>query len=186
MIETPRAALTSGGMAEIAEFFSFGTNDMTQLTMGLSRDDAGRFLPEYVDQQKSAIFVDDPFQSLDRVGVGALVRMSVEQGRARRAGLKLGVCGEHGGDPSSIHFFEGLELDYVSCSPPRVPVARLAAAQAAILHQRKPRKAAKPARIKKAKAAKAQAGRSGTKPAKHVVKTKTIAKRAPKPELVLA
>jgi len=129
MIELPRAALTAGRIAEQAEFFSFGTNDLTQTTLGLSRDDAGRFLPSYVEK---GIFPEDPFQVLDQEGVGQLVAMAVERGRAVRPTLKLGVCGEHGGEPHSVKFFHGLGLDYVSCSPFRVPIARLAAAQAAL------------------------------------------------------
>jgi pyruvate,orthophosphate dikinase len=132
MIETPRAAITSEEVAEVAEFFSFGTNDLTQMTMGLSRDDAGRFLPEYVDQDKAAIFKDDPFQSLDQSGVGRLVKLSISEGRDARKKLKVGICGEHGGDPQSVKFCHRVGMDYVSCSPYRVPVARLAAAQAAI------------------------------------------------------
>jgi pyruvate,orthophosphate dikinase len=130
MVETPRAALLAGGLAGPAEFFSFGTNDLTQMTMGLSRDDAGRFLPTYVDETKAGVFNDDPFQTLDVPGVGLLVRQAVEQGRAARPKLKLGICGEHGGDPASILFCEQVGLDYVSCSPYRVPIARLASAQA--------------------------------------------------------
>jgi len=163
MIETPRAALTAEGMAEVAEFFSFGTNDLTQLTLGISRDDAGRFLPEYVDEHKSGILPADPFQSLDDVGVGALIRMSVERGRGGRPSIKLGICGEHGGDPASVRFCEQVGLDYVSCSPPRVPVARLAAAQAAIYFKSKPGRAAKPARRRRpkpVKPAEAKVGRS--------------------------
>ena len=129
MIELPRAAIRADEIAQEAEFFSFGTNDLTQTTFGLSRDDAGRFLNAYIDQ---GIFDGDPFMSLDQDGVGDLVRMGVARGRATRADLKLGVCGEHGGDPASIAFFETVGLDYVSCSPYRVPIARLAAAQAAI------------------------------------------------------
>ncbi|MCC6360296.1 MAG: pyruvate, phosphate dikinase [Phycisphaerales bacterium] len=132
MIETPRAALTSGAVAEVAEFYSFGTNDLTQMTMGLSRDDAGRFLPDYVDQAKAAIFADDPFQSIDQDGVGRLVRMAIEEGRDARGKLKIGICGEHGGDPASVKFCHRVGMDYVSCSPYRVPIARLAAAQAVI------------------------------------------------------
>ena len=132
MIETPRAALLAKSMAQPAEFFSFGTNDLTQLTMGLSRDDAGRFLPDYVDEAKAGVFTDDPFQSLDVAGVGFLVRMGCEQGRIGRANIKLGICGEHGGDPQSIRFCEEVGLAYVSCSPYRVPIARLATAQATI------------------------------------------------------
>jgi pyruvate,orthophosphate dikinase len=132
MIETPRAAITAGPVAEVAEFFSFGTNDLTQMTMGLSRDDAGRFLPEYVDHGKAAIFSDDPFQTLDQDGVGYLVDFAIRQGRAARAGLKIGICGEHGGDAPSVKFCDRVGMDYVSCSPLRVPIARLAAAQATI------------------------------------------------------
>jgi pyruvate,orthophosphate dikinase len=129
MIELPRAALLAGELARVAEFFSFGTNDLTQAAMGLSRDDAGKFLPAYIE---SGILPKDPFVSLDQDGVGALVVMAVDRGRRARAALKLGVCGEHGGDPASIGFFQKTGLDYVSCSPFRVPVARLAAAQAAL------------------------------------------------------
>jgi pyruvate,orthophosphate dikinase len=129
MIELPRAALTAGKIAESAEFFSFGTNDLTQTTLGLSRDDAGRFLPSYIDR---GILADDPFQILDTEGVGRLVRMAVEDGRQVRPNIKLGICGEHGGEPRSIAFCHSLGLDYVSCSPFRVPIARLAAAHAAL------------------------------------------------------
>jgi pyruvate,orthophosphate dikinase len=129
MIELPRAALTAGKIAESAEFFSFGTNDLTQTTLGLSRDDAGRFLPSYIDR---GILADDPFQILDTEGVGRLVRMAVEEGRQVRPNIKLGICGEHGGEPRSIAFCHSLGLDYVSCSPFRVPIARLAAAHAAL------------------------------------------------------
>jgi len=129
MIELPRAALQAGVIAESAEFFSFGTNDLTQTTLGISRDDAGSFLPEY---QKTGIFPADPFASIDVDGVGELVRTAVDRGRKTRPNIKLGICGEHGGDPASIAFFEKAGLDYVSCSPYRVPIARLAAAQAAL------------------------------------------------------
>ena len=129
MIELPRAAITADQIAQSADFFSFGTNDLTQTTLGLSRDDAGSFLPEYVEK---GLLPQDPFVSIDREGVGALVRMGVEKGRATKPDIKLGICGEHGGDPLSISFFEEVGLDYVSCSPFRVPVARLAAAQAAL------------------------------------------------------
>ncbi len=129
MIELPRAALMADIIAENADFFSFGTNDLTQTVFGLSRDDAGKFLPHYVEQ---GILPKDPFVSIDVEGVGAMVRIGVEKGRATKPGLKLGICGEHGGDPASIAFCEAVKLDYVSCSPYRVPVARLAAAQAAI------------------------------------------------------
>ncbi|MCL2822685.1 MAG: pyruvate, phosphate dikinase [Polyangiaceae bacterium] len=130
MIELPRAALCANELAKTAEFFSFGTNDLTQTTMGLSRDDAGRFLPEYVN---SGIFAKDPFQSLDVEGVGQLVAMAVERGQQTRPDIKLGICGEHGGDPASIHFCHSVGLAYVSCSPFRVPIARLAAAQAVLV-----------------------------------------------------
>ena len=128
MIETPRAALVADSIARQAEFFSFGTNDLTQMTLGFSRDDAGRFLPGYLQQ---GIYERDPFRSIDVNGVGQLVQMAVQKGRAVRADLELGVCGEHGGDPASVAFFHRAGLDYVSCSPFRVPIARLAAAQAA-------------------------------------------------------
>ncbi len=129
MIELPRACVIADKIAEVADFFSFGTNDLTQTTFGLSRDDAGKFLPDYVEK---GIIPKDPFVSLDIEGVGALIRMAAERGRATKPGLKLGICGEHGGDPASIAFCEQVGLDYVSCSPYRVPVARLAAAQAAL------------------------------------------------------
>jgi pyruvate,orthophosphate dikinase len=129
MIELPRAALTADKIAEVADFFSFGTNDLTQTTFGLSRDDAGKFLPHYVE---AGILPKDPFVSLDIEGVGELVRIAADKGRATKPGIKLGICGEHGGDPTSIAFCEAVKLDYVSCSPYRVPVARLAAAQAAL------------------------------------------------------
>ena len=129
MIELPRAALTADRIAEAADFFSFGTNDLTQTVFGLSRDDAGKFLPHYVE---AGILPKDPFVSIDIDGVGALVRLAAEKGRQAKPGLKMGICGEHGGDPASITFCESVGLDYVSCSPYRVPVARLAAAQAAL------------------------------------------------------
>ena len=132
MIEIPRAALTSAEMAKTAEFFSFGTNDLTQMTLGFSRDDAGKFINEYLDKH---ILDQDPFQTVDQVGVGRLVKLSVAEGKSVRSDLKCGVCGEHGGDPDSIIFFDSVGLDYVSCSPYRVPIARLAAAQATIMHK---------------------------------------------------
>ena len=133
MMEIPRACVVADEIATEAEFFSFGTNDLTQMTFGFSRDDAGTFLPEYVEKD---ILPRDPFQSLDQVGVGALVQMGVEKGRSVKSNLKVGVCGEHGGDPASIDFFHRVGLDYVSCSPYRVPIARLAAAQANIRNPR--------------------------------------------------
>ena len=131
MIEIPRACVTAHQVAEVAEFFSFGTNDLTQTTFGISRDDAGRFLPGYLEQ---GILSDDPFQTLDPEGVGALVLLAVDGGRATNPALKIGICGEHGGDPRSVGFCHRAGLNYVSCSPFRVPIARLAAAQAAIGH----------------------------------------------------
>ncbi len=129
MIEIPRATLIADKIAENAEFFSFGTNDLTQMTFGYSRDDAGRFLPVYLEK---ALLKDDPFQILDQEGVGQLVELAIERGRKGRPGLKIGICGEHGGEPSSVEFCHRVEMDYVSCSPFRVPIARLAAAQAVV------------------------------------------------------
>jgi pyruvate,orthophosphate dikinase len=132
MIELPRAALTANEIAEYAEFFSFGTNDLTQTTLGLSRDDSGKFLPFYIEK---GIYKEDPFVSIDVSGVGQLVEMGVKKGRSTRKNLKTGICGEHGGDPASIEFCQKAGLDYVSCSPFRVPVARIAAAHAALKNQ---------------------------------------------------
>ena len=129
MIEIPRAALNAAAIGEVAEFFSFGTNDLTQLTFGFSRDDAGKFLPFYIE---SKILPGDPFESIDQSGVGRLVEMAVGEGRAARRDLKVGICGEHGGDPESVIFCHRAHLDYVSCSPYRVPIARLAAAHAVL------------------------------------------------------
>ena len=129
MIELPRAALRAGEIAEAAEFFSFGTNDLTQTALGISRDDAASFLGSYTSK---GILPADPFVTIDQEGVGELIRIAVERGRKTRGDIKLGICGEHGGDPASIHFCEETGLDYVSCSPYRVPIARLAAAQAAL------------------------------------------------------
>jgi pyruvate,orthophosphate dikinase len=134
MIEIPRAALLANEIAEEAEFFSFGTNDLTQMTFGFSRDDTGKFIDDYYKQQ---IYESDPFARLDQAGVGMLVKMACEKGRQTRPKLKLGICGEHGGDPSSVEFCFQTGLDYVSCSPFRVPIARLAAAQAALNAQKK-------------------------------------------------
>jgi pyruvate,orthophosphate dikinase len=127
MIEVPRAAVTADLIAEDAEFFSFGTNDLTQMTFGYSRDDAGKFLPVYIEK---GILKNDPFQILDQEGVGQLVRLGVEKGRGVKPKLKVGICGEHGGEPSSVKFCDSVGMDYVSCSPYRVPIARVAAAQA--------------------------------------------------------
>ena len=132
MIELPRAALLADQLAEQAEFFSFGTNDLTQTVMGLSRDDAGRFLPEYLDESKAAVFTTDPFQTLDQAGVGMLIEWAIARGRTTRPSLKVGICGEHGGDAASVKFCHHLGMNYVSASPYRVPIARLAAAQAVI------------------------------------------------------
>jgi pyruvate,orthophosphate dikinase len=129
MIELPRAALTADEIAREAQFFSFGTNDLTQTTWGLSRDDAGRFLPHYIER---GIIEDDPFQVLDEAGVGKLIQLACELGRKTRPDLKLGICGEHGGEPRSVAFCDGLGMNYVSCSPFRIPIARLAAAQSAL------------------------------------------------------
>ena len=131
MIEVPRGAVTADKVAETAEFFSFGTNDLAQMGLGFSRDDAGKFIKDYVNKN---IFEKDPFQTLDQEGVGELVKIAVEKGRATRPEIKLGICGEHGGDPASIDFCHRVGLTYVSCSPYRVPIARLAAAHAALKH----------------------------------------------------
>jgi pyruvate, orthophosphate dikinase len=129
MIEVPRACVTADQIGAVAEFFSFGTNDLTQMTYGISRDDSGKFLDDYVNR---GIYKKDPFQELDPVGVGELMRIAIERGRKANRMLKIGICGEHGGDPASVKLCARLGLDYVSCSPFRIPVARLAAAQAAI------------------------------------------------------
>jgi pyruvate,orthophosphate dikinase len=135
MIELPRAVLTAGAIAREADFFSYGTNDLTQTTLGLSRDDAGMFLPHYIER---GILTHDPFVVLDQEGVGELIRIGVERGRSTRPNLKVGICGEHGGEPRSIAFCHRTNLDYVSCSPFRIPIARLAAAQAALQMQGDP------------------------------------------------
>ena len=140
MIELPRAALLAHEIAVEADFFSFGTNDLTQTTYGISRGDAASFMPRYIEE---GIFADDPFQVLDREGVGQLVQMATWEGRQQRRDLKVGICGEHGGEPSSVEFFHETGLDYVSCSPFRVPVARLAAAHAALHGRILPGQAAK-------------------------------------------
>jgi len=172
MIEIPRAALLADEIAEVAEFFSFGTNDLTQMTLGLSRDDAGRFLPDYVKSEKEggkAIFANDPFVSIDQSGVGKLVKMGIAGGRSTRKHLKIGICGEHGGEAKSVKFCHSVGMNYVSCSPYRVPIARLAAAQA-VIEEKAAAKAAAPASTPKAKKA----------PAKALVKTaaKTVKAKA--------
>ncbi len=129
MIEIPRAALRGGDIAATAEFFSFGTNDLTQMTFGFSRDDIGGFLPDYL---RSGILPADPFQTIDQDGVGELIALGIARGRATRPELEVGICGEHGGDPESVMFCHRVGMDYVSCSPFRVPIARLAAAHAAL------------------------------------------------------
>jgi len=180
MIEVPRGALTADEIAAEAEFFSFGTNDLTQMGCGFSRDDAGRFLGQYVEM---GIYEDDPFQVLDRDGVGQLVRIAVDKGRQARPDLKLGICGEHGGEPSSIAFCHEVGLDYVSCSPYRVPVARLAAAQAALQQAaaKKAKKKTKKARKKAKKAAKKTVRKAGEKTVKRAKKAaRKTAKRAKK------
>ena len=141
MIEVPRGALTADEIAQTAEFFSFGTNDLTQTCLGMSRDDSGSFIPAYTEAE---IIKKNPFASIDQTGVGQLVKIAVEKGNATRPGIKLGICGEHGGDPDSVKFCHKVGLTYVSCSPFRVPVARLAAAQAALEDEAKaPAKKAK-------------------------------------------
>ena len=129
MIEIPRASIVADKIAQVAEFFSFGTNDMTQMGFGFSRDDIGGFLPDYI---KKGILSIDPFQSIDQEGIGELIKIGIQRGRKTRKNLEIGICGEHGGDPASIDFCHRVGMDYVSCSPFRVPIARLAAAQAAV------------------------------------------------------
>jgi pyruvate,orthophosphate dikinase len=160
MIEIPRGAITADKIASVAEFFSFGTNDLTQTTLGVSRHDAGRFLVPYVEKE---IYAKDPFEVVDRDGVGELMRMAVEKGRRTSPGIKLGICGEHGGDPSSIEFCHLLGLNYVSCSPFRVPIARLAAARAALMN---PAGSGRPGRSKAKPRAKAKPSPSRKKPAR--------------------
>jgi pyruvate, orthophosphate dikinase len=161
MIEVPRAALIADEIAKSAEFFSFGTNDLTQMTFGYSRDDAGKFLPVYL---KKGILKVDPFQELDQEGVGQLIKMAVKRGRKTRKKIKLGICGEHGGEPSSVEFCHSVGLDYVSCSPYRVPIARLAAAQA-VVRKKVEKNLAKKAKkaTKKAEKAVQKAKKSGKK-----------------------
>jgi pyruvate,orthophosphate dikinase len=140
MIEIPRAALAAGKMAQTAEFFSYGTNDLTQMTFGFSRDDIGGFLPDYLNGK---VLPADPFQTIDQEAVGELIDLGIKRGRTTRPALKVGICGEHGGDPDSVKFCHRVGMDYVSCSPFRVPIARLAAAQAALEGAKPPRKGGK-------------------------------------------
>jgi len=177
MIEIPRAALTAGKMAETAEFFSFGTNDLTQMGFGFSRDDIGGFLPDYVGGK---ILPTDPFQTIDQEGIGELIRIGINRGRATRENLKVGICGEHGGDPDSVKFCHRAGMNYVSCSPFRVPISRLAAAQAAVEEKLA---AAKKAPAKKAVAKKAVVKKPAVKKAvakKAAPKAKKAVKAAPK------
>ena len=178
MIEIPRAALLADEIAEVAEFFSCGTNDLTQMTLGLSRDDAGRFLPDYVKAEKEggkAIFAQDPFVSLDQSGVGQLVKMAIEKGRSTRKNLKVGICGEHGGETRSVKFCHSVGMNYVSCSPYRVPISRLAAAQA-VIEEKIAKKAAAPKAAAAKKPATTKAGTVAEKKAKPASKPASKAK----------
>jgi len=185
MIEIPRAALAAGVIARTAEFFSFGTNDLTQMGFGFSRDDIGGFVPDYLAKN---ILPADPFQILDQDGIGELISIGIERGRRTRPNLKVGICGEHGGEPSSVEFCHRVGMDYVSCSPFRVPIARLAAAQAAVREARaggKVKKAAvrpagkKPIKaVKRAKPAK-PVKRAKTAPAKPAAVKKAVGKTKP-------
>ena len=177
MIEIPRAALNADELAETAEFFSFGTNDLTQMTFGFSRDDAGKFLDDYYSKH---IYDNDPFAHVDVNGVGKLISMACEKGRSTRKDIHLGVCGEHGGDPVSIEFFQRVGLTYVSCSPYRVPIARLAAAQAAIRADVKSAVVAKKT-AKKVVAKKATKKVAAKKPVAKKATTKTVSKKVAKP-----
>jgi pyruvate, orthophosphate dikinase len=169
MIEIPRGALTADEIAETAEFFSFGTNDLTQTTLGMSRDDSGSFLQPYIE---SEIVKKNPFASIDQTGVGQLMQIAIEKGRKTRPDIKLGICGEHGGDPDSVKFCHKIGLNYVSCSPFRVPIARLAAAQAAVADKKA---GIKPSSSKASAASKAPKAKAAAKPA-----PKAKAKPAPK------
>ncbi|HAH57205.1 MAG TPA: pyruvate, phosphate dikinase, partial [Bacteroidales bacterium] len=160
MLEIPRAALVADEIAKSAEFFSFGTNDLTQMTFGYSRDDAGKFLPVYLEK---GILKHDPFQVLDQEGVGQLVRMGIERGRSTNPKLKVGICGEHGGEPSSVEFCYRVGMDYVSCSPFRVPIARLASAQASIKEAAKLEKEGKAKKKDKVKKAAKKAAKKDKK-----------------------
>jgi pyruvate,orthophosphate dikinase len=160
MIELPRAAIAADQIAETAQFFSFGTNDLTQTALGMSRDDSGSFLPGYSERE---IIKDNPFASIDVGGVGALVDIACKRGRMTRPDIKLGICGEHGGDPASIKFFESVGLAYVSCSPFRVPVARLAAAKVAVELGTSPKQSKSKGKAAKTKSGKASSSKSASK-----------------------
>jgi pyruvate,orthophosphate dikinase len=175
MIEIPRAALTAGKMAEVAEFFSYGTNDLTQMGFGFSRDDIGSFLPDYLTNK---ILPDDPFQTIDQEGIGELIKIGIERGRATRPKLKIGICGEHGGDATSVKFCHRVGMDYVSCSPFRVPISRLAAAQVAVEEAAAAKKPA--ARKPAAKAAVKAAGKTAPKTVKKAKKAAKPAKKTAK------
>jgi pyruvate,orthophosphate dikinase len=178
MIEIPRAALTAGRMAEVAEFFSYGTNDLTQMGFGFSRDDIGGFLPDYLNHK---ILPDDPFQTIDQEGIGELIKMGIERGRSTRPRLKVGICGEHGGDPDSVKFCHRVGMDYVSCSPFRVPIARLAAAQVVVEEEaaRKPATKKKTA-VKKAPARRAVIRKAASKKSVAKGRLKNVAKKGTK------
>jgi len=188
MIEIPRAALTANKMAETAEFFSFGTNDLTQMGFGFSRDDIGSFLPDYLTQK---VLPADPFQTIDQEGIGELIDIGIKRGRSTRPNLKVGICGEHGGDADSVKFCHRVKMNYVSCSPFRVPIARLAAAQAAIEEKISPKVASKssatrkvaakkPAAKKKPVAKKVAAKKAAKKPAARKPVKKPAAKKVAK------
>jgi len=186
MIEIPRAALTADRIAGTAEFFSYGTNDLTQMTFGFSRDDIGGFVPDYI---KKKLLPADPFQILDREGVGQLVDMGIKLGRATRPKLKVGICGEHGGEPNSVEFCHIVGMNYVSCSPFRVPIARLAAAQAQLTHPRgaklvagKPKGAAKPRATPKPRPSARPGAKKATAKKKAAPKMRARRGSAPKPK----
>ncbi|MBN1106271.1 MAG: pyruvate, phosphate dikinase, partial [Deltaproteobacteria bacterium] len=181
MIEIPRAALTAGRMAEVAEFFSYGTNDLTQMGFGFSRDDIGGFLPDYLNEK---ILPDDPFQTIDQEGIGELIKLGIERGRATRPKLKVGICGEHGGDPDSVKFCHKVGMDYVSCSPFRVPIARLAAAQVVVEEEAAkkpvPKEKAAVKKVPPKALPKAKPGRAAGKGTKKTTPEKAVAKSAPR------
>jgi pyruvate,orthophosphate dikinase len=177
MIEIPRAALLANKMAQTADFFSFGTNDLTQMGFGFSRDDIGSFLPDYLEGK---ILKDDPFQTIDQEGIGQLIQYGVERGRQTKNDLKVGICGEHGGDPESVKFCHRMGMNYVSCSPFRVPIARLAAAHAAIEEAQNEKAAAKPAAKAGRKPAKKTAKKAAVKKVAGKAAPKVIRKAAPK------